>query len=252
VWSAIGASLDPRRIALNSHVDSVDLAQRVVATRDGRRWHYRYLISTLPLNHLIRIAPGAVDARVAERLRFSSTTVVGVGISGVTPEHLRTKCWMYFPESNSPYYRVTVFSNYSPNNVPRPGEQWSLMAEIARPQGQAVDAAALERETLRALREDGLLDDQSAVTSITSRHVPQGYPTPFRGRDEVVDPVLRTFERSSVFSRGRFGAWKYEVSNQDHSFAQGYECVERCSREGGPECEPTLFTPHLVNSRRNL
>jgi hypothetical protein len=30
-----------------------------------------------------------------------------------------------------------------------------------------------------------------------------------------------------VFSRGRFGAWKYEVSNQDHSLMQGVEVVNR-------------------------
>lgn len=251
VWGAIGASLDPRRCALQCEVVGVDLARRLVTTRCGSRWHYRHLISSIPLNHLIRLAPGAADSRVAEQLRFSSTTVIGVGIAGPIPSHLQTKCWMYFPESNSPYYRVTVFSNYSPNNVARPGEQYSLMAEIARPQGYAVDTAQLERETLQALHEDGLLADPHDVVSLSTRHVAQGYPTPFRGRDAVVDPVLRAFEGASVFSRGRFGAWKYEVSNQDHSFAQGYECVERCLRGGGPECEPTLFTPHVVNARRN-
>lgn len=251
VWNAIGHSLDSRRISLESEVVSVNVAERLVTTRSGKRWRYRHLISTLPLNHLIRLAPGVVDPGVADRLRFSSTTVVGVGMSGEIPAHLRTKCWMYFPESNSPYYRVTVFSNYSPDNVPMPGGQWSLMAEVARPAGVAVNAEEIEAETLKGLREDRLLGDSSSVVSVTSRHLPQGYPTPFRGRDSVVDPILRAFERAGVFSRGRFGAWKYEVSNQDHSFAQGYECVERCLSGGGPECEPTLFTPHLVNSRRN-
>jgi protoporphyrinogen oxidase len=251
VWTAIGRSLDARRVSLESEVVSVNVADRLVTTRSGESWHYRSLISTIPLNRLILLAPGAVDPRVADQLRFSSTTVVGVGVSGETPAHLKTKCWMYFPESNSPYYRVTVFSNYSPNNVASPGKQWSLMAEVARPRGQPLDSAKIERETLRALGEDGLIDDRAAVVSVTSRHVPQGYPTPFKGRDGVVDPALRSFERDRVFSRGRFGAWKYEVSNQDHSFAQGYECAERCLKNGGPECEPTLFTPHAVNSRRN-
>ena len=251
VWMAIGRSLDARRVSLGSEVVSVNVAERVVTTRSGESWRYRFLISAMPLNRLIQLAPGVVDPRVADQLRFSSTTVVGVGVYGAIPAHLKTKCWMYFPESNSPYYRVTVFSNYSPNNVPQPGRQWSLMAEIARPQGKAVDTAEIEGETLKALQEDRLLDGLSAVVSVASRHVPQGYPTPFKGRDSVVDPALRAFEQSGVFSRGRFGAWKYEVSNQDHSFAQGYECVERCLTNGGPECEPTLFTPHAVNSRRN-
>ena len=38
-----------------------------------------------------------------------------------------------------------------------------------------------------------------------------------------LDQALRA---DRIFSRGRFGAWKYEVSNQDHSFMQGVEAVD--------------------------
>jgi protoporphyrinogen oxidase len=251
VWAAIGRSLNPRRISMPCEAVTVDIPERTVTTNNRTSWRYRHLISTIPLNRLIRLAPGVVDPALAGRLRFSSTTVVGVGISGRTPEQLATKCWMYFPERNSPYYRVTVFSNYSPNNVARPGEQWSLMAEIAHPIGETADLSGAERETVRALREDRLLPESASLVSLCSRHLPQGYPTPFLNRDAVVDPILRAFERVGVYSRGRFGAWKYEVSNQDHSFAQGYECVDRCLSGGGPDLEPTLFKPHAVNSRRN-
>jgi hypothetical protein len=68
------------------------------------------------------------------------------------------------------------------------------MAEVARPRGQAVDTAQIECETLKAL-EDELLDERSAIVSVVSRHVPQGYPTPFRGRDSVVAALL-AFERA--------------------------------------------------------
>lgn len=251
VWNAIGATLDKRRISLNTAVAHIDVEKKTVTAGDGRVWKYRQLISTIPLNKLIGIGRGVVDERVAEKLVFSATNVVGIGLNGQPPEHLRTKCWMYFPEKNSPYYRVTVFSNYSPNNVPHPGRQWSLMTETAESMAKPVDQKSLVEQTVNALVEDGLIPDPSAICSRTHYRLAQGYPTPFLGRDAVVDPVLRAFEAKQIWSRGRFGAWKYEVANQDHSFAQGYECVERLVANAGPELEPTLFTPSLVNSRRN-
>ena len=49
-------------------------------------------------------------------------------------------------------------------------------------------------------------------------------------------------------SRGRFGAWKYEVSDQDHCLAQGVEWVDHVL-SGSPET--TLQQPDVVNARRS-
>jgi UDP-galactopyranose mutase len=50
----------------------------------------------------------------------------------------------------------------------------------------------------------------------------------------VLDGVDAELRRAQIFSRGRFGAWKYEVSNQDHSVMQGVEAVDHILR-GAPE-----------------
>jgi hypothetical protein len=126
------------------------------------------------------------------------------------------------------------------------------MAEISESPHRPVDAASLVQNTLRAMAEDRLIDPaRHSIRTTVARRIPRAYPTPFLDRDSVLDPILARFEEREIYSRGRFGAWKYEVSNQDHAFAQGRECAQRLLANGGRELEPTLWKPNWVNSRRN-
>jgi len=53
------------------------------------------------------------------------------------------------------------------------------------------------------------------------------YPTPSLERDEALKAVQPWLEAKGIHSRGRFGSWRYEVGNMDHSVAQGVEWVNR-------------------------
>ena len=57
--------------------------------------------------------------------------------------------------------------------------------------------------------------------------LPYGYPIPTVERDDELCKTHKWLEAHSMHSRGRFGGWKYEVANMDHSFAMGYELVDR-------------------------
>jgi hypothetical protein len=61
-----------------------------------------------------------------------------------------------------------------------------------------------------------------------------GYPTPTMDRDAALNVLLPALEEHSIFSRGRFGAWRYEVGNMDHSFMQGVQAADHIL-SGRPE-----------------
>ncbi len=227
IWDALAARLPADRVATGRRVTRVDTVDRVAHFADGTAERYDRLLSSMPLDELLRALSDRPDltARAGEFVH-SSSHVVGVGFDGSPPPDLATKCWMYFPESSVPFYRVTVFSNYSPNNVAVPGKQWSLMAEISESADKPVDSASIVNETIAGFRRTGFIDDATPIVSTWHRRLEHGYPTPWLERDTVLEAVLPALEACGIFSRGRFGTWRYEVSNQDHSAMQGVEAVD--------------------------
>lgn len=245
VWVECARRLPQANVRYGASVRFVDTAKREVHLEGGERVPYRHLVSTMPLDLLIANSDLAGrHGADAAKLVHSSTHVIGVGMTGSPPESVRTKCWMYFPEADCPFYRVTVFTNYSPNNAPRPGEQWSLMAEVSESPRKPVDAQQVVEDTLRGMRATRLIPQDAGVVSTWHRRLEHGYPTPSLRRDEALSVLLPALMARGVYSRGRFGAWKYEVSNQDHSLMQGVECVDHILLG---KTEETLWHPHVVN-----
>jgi len=235
IWKAVYERLPAERFRMGRMLTRCEVDRKVAHFSDGSSEPYDAMISTVPLDRLLRtLADRPALAAQADRFVHSSSHIVGVGLSGRPPAALETKCWMYFPEASSPFYRVTVFSNYSPHNVPDPSCQWSLMAEVSESPAKPVDAGRVADDVVAALRRCGLVEAGHRVQSLWHRRLEYGYPTPWLGRDATLAPIDAELARAGILSRGRFGAWKYEVSNQDHSLMQGIEAVDRIL-QGTPE-----------------
>ena len=210
-------------------VTSIDLDAREVLMAGGNREPYDVLLSTMPLDILVRSLTGDVPDCVrtqAGRLRHSGSYIVGVGIKQPCPS---TKCWMYFPEDNSPFYRLTYLSNYSPEVVPDPATHYSILAEISHSEFKPVDCRTVIDDTIQGLVNTRMITEADRRDIVDAFLIERDYtyPTPSLERDQAIATIQPWLESQGIYSRGRFGAWRYEVGNMDHSVAQGVEWVNR-------------------------
>jgi protoporphyrinogen oxidase len=218
------------RISFEHDLLTVDLDAKEVTFANGHIEQYEILINTTPLDCFVKKCVSLPDAvrNAAGDLVHNGGLIVGLGFAG---KRVDPKCWMYFPESDSPFYRVTNFFNYSPYNVPGGDidRYFSLMCETTYSDHKPVDRERIIEDTIQGLINSGMIaaEESARIVSRYLIEIPYSYPVPTLGRDNALSIIQPFLESKKVFSRGRFGAWKYEVGNMDHSFMQGVEVVDR-------------------------
>jgi len=212
------------KIKFNMELLNVDHEKKIIYFKDGSKVKYDHLISAIPLDQFVKKASLKEFYSDLKDLKYSSLYIVGIGLKDDCPSN---KCWMYFPENDSPFYRVTYFSNYSPNNVPQ--GHYSLMAETAYSEFKKEDKETIIERTIQGMINSKLIseDDKDKIVSKYLRGVDYGYPIPTLGRDASLRKIQSFLMEKGIYSRGRFGAWKYEVGNMDHTFMQGVEVVDK-------------------------
>jgi len=226
LYERIAAAL-PQQVEFGKDVAKVDIDERTVSFTDGTSTTYDALINTMPLTELLPLIPSCPSHVLAALggLHHTEGMFIGIGVADTLDS---TKCWMYFPESNSPFYRVTYLSNYSPKMTPGPGH-FSLLAEVsASPFKQENPDDVIDR-TLEGMVACQLLTREQADTKVVSREllrVPYSYPVPTIGRDSALAIIQPWLMEHDIYSRGRFGAWRYEIGNTDHSVMMGVEVVD--------------------------
>ncbi|MCA9278142.1 MAG: FAD-dependent oxidoreductase [Phycisphaeraceae bacterium] len=217
-------------LTFNTKLVGVDLDSRIATFDDGSTRSFDGMLSTMPVDLFItQIVTSQVPQHVrdaASRLMHSAGHMVGIGIKRPCPS---TKSWMYFPDDDCPFYRVTYLSNYSPMMTPNKDEYYSLLCEVSESTYKPVNHETVVEDVIRGLENAGMLEpgERSDIVSRWHYRAEYSYPTPSVERDEILSIIIPWLEAHGVYSRGRFGLWKYEVANTDHSVMQGVEWVNR-------------------------
>ncbi|UJX41451.1 NAD(P)-binding protein [Desulfovibrio sp. JY] len=221
------------RVRLGDGAFRLDATAKTLRTTSGDTVAYEHLLSTMPLDRLVvDVLEGSTPAMTAAagRLKHSGSAIHGLGFDGAPPD---PRCWMYFPEADCPFYRVTNFHNYSYNNTPDPDgarpRKRAIMTETSYSEHKPENLDDLPGRTVDGLAATTLIapDDRDRLVSTWEMRVDYAYPIPCLERDAALAVLQPALEARGVFSRGRFGGWKYEVGNMDHSFMQGAQWADR-------------------------
>ena len=286
IWKQVAGLIPREKFQFGSAVVEVNAVDKFVVLQNGKKIKYNRMLSTMPLDLLCKTIAASSHQEIFEKeklymidnLEYSSSHIVGIGLRGV--HSMGKKCWQYFPEDNCPYYRNTVFSNYADSHTPPPdvklktlfmangkagmdvekgGPYWSLMFEVSESKKfKVVDYSEntefcskhpmpdIVAKCIEGAIKTKLINENTEIVSWFHHRLEHGYPTPTLKRDDALEYLLPKLRSKQIWSRGRFGAWKYEVANQDHSVMQGVEAVNNMLFG---TTELTLNHPNIANAR---
>jgi protoporphyrinogen oxidase len=200
----------------------------ITVTCQGRRdtFDCEQVISSLPLPQLIRLIDppaeqGLLQAAAALRHRALIFVFLMLDSPQLTQEH-----WLYFPEPDTIFNRLTEPRNFSPNHAPP--DKTSLCAEITCFLGDAtwrMSSETLARRVITDLAKTGLLDPSCVEGSFT-RRMPNGYPVYHVGYQDHLNRLVQYVAGiENLITCGRLGTFDY--TNMAGAMASGLAAAEK-------------------------
>lgn len=234
IYRRVAARLG-EQVRYEAELVGLDTERREIRFADGSREGYDVLVSTMPIDRLVAAiddCPSEVRSAAAA-LEHNGVYVVGVGVERALADD---RSWLYFADPAIPFYRATNFAKYAANNVPGGDTERysSYMTETAYSSYQPRSREGFEEAVIDGLVATELIDADVPIASLHTIDAEYAYPIPTLERDAALAVVQPWLMERDIYSRGRFGSWRYEIGNMDHAVKMGID-VARLIVEDRPE-----------------
>ena len=191
---ALIKGMKEERILLQQEVTQIDLEARVAHTQ-GESYRFEYIISSIPFDHLLRLAqiPHQAEYNYNKVLVFN----LGFDKKGWTEPH-----WVYFPDRDLSFYRVGFYDNIFDH------DRMSLYIEIGATPDQVINVAEARAQVLKELEKAGVVTDHKLVSE---HHVvldPAYVHVTQESQDELAE-LRRVLATRGAYTIGRYGSWTY-------------------------------------------
>lgn len=204
------------RLKLGNEAISIDPELRIVRFSTGREVSYNTLVSTMPLNDLARLVGNDQMELLAADLLFTSVYVVNVVIRGKVPDDTH---WMYFPDTDLSFYRISFPKAYS--NLCAPDGEHIIVVEIGS-RRHDLEFAPLEKKVVEELKQLEIFEIDEIIR-IHTECLRTAYVIYDKQRTERVTALHGLLWEKNILSIGRYGNWEYAA--MEDAIVQGRDAA---------------------------
>jgi UDP-galactopyranose mutase len=179
------------------------------------------VLSSLPLPELLKFideVPKKVT-KAAEELVYNSLICVNLGIDR---ENIIDKHWIYFPEKDIIFNRVSFPMNFSPYTTP--DGKSSILVEITF-RDEFIDIEDTVNRAINDLIKTGIINKDDNVEVCDATIFDYAYVIYDLNHNENVGFINKFLFQNNIVPIGRFGEWEYY--NMDKAILSGKKGIER-------------------------
>jgi len=218
-----------KNLKLNQEVTAIYPDARYIILANGNSQRYDKLISSLPLPRLIDMidpVPSCVE-EAAHQLKYNTIYSVNIGVNRTNISDMH---WIYFPEQEFVFHRISFPMNFSTSMVPEGTS--SITAEVSASASKDVVA------TRRVAPTDGLvqrvmddlilariLEKDDEILTADMLKLEPAYIIYDHSHRRNVGLIHEFLAQKDIYPCGRFGMWEYY--NMDHAIMSGKAAAEK-------------------------
>lgn len=191
-------------IQLNETAVAIDTSKRMVEFKSGRTVHYRKLVSTIPLIELAGISGNEIWKSKARELHWTTVYNINLVVRGNIPNNIH---WLYFPDPEVEFYRVSFPRNYFTGSAP--DDQSIISIEIGS-RNHALNIDKLQRVATARINKIKMFEI-SEILHAYSIVIPVAYCIHDWKRKRFVEELTAELDAAGIKTTGRYGRWEYSA-----------------------------------------
>ena len=193
-------------VLYNKCVKSINPTENEIAFEDGDLFSYDILVSTLPLNNLIKMTGLSLD----DDPPYTSVLVLNIG--AIRGNQCPNDHWLYTPKTKAHFHRVGFYSNVDTSFLPLSSREHqdkiSIYVEKAYPGSAKPSHEEIQKygkQVIQELQEWEFIRDEEVVDP-TWIDIAYTWSWP---ESKWRDKAIRTLEKNNIFPVGRYGRWNF-------------------------------------------